>query len=83
MLSKLVTAIWKKGNLRCDANVSVRIKGSKELGTRCEIKNLNSISNIQKAIQFEANRQVEIIENNGIIDQETRLFDAVNNETKQ
>lgn len=72
----------EKGNLRCDANVSVRIKGSKELGTRCEIKNLNSISNIQKAIQFEAKRQVEIIENNGIINQETRLFDAVNNETR-
>ncbi|MDA9231303.1 Asp-tRNA(Asn)/Glu-tRNA(Gln) amidotransferase subunit GatB [Rickettsiales bacterium] len=72
----------EKGNLRCDANVSVRVKGSKELGTRCEIKNLNSISNIQKAIQFEAKRQVEIIENNGIINQETRLFDAVNNETR-
>ncbi len=72
----------EKGNLRCDANVSVRIKGTKELGTRCEIKNLNSINNISKAIQFEAKRQVEILENGGEISQETRLFDAINGETR-
>jgi aspartyl-tRNA(Asn)/glutamyl-tRNA(Gln) amidotransferase subunit B len=72
----------EKGNLRCDANVSVKIKGVNELGTRCEIKNLNSTRNIMAAIEFEANRQVEILENGGEIDQETRLFDALTGETK-
>ena len=72
----------EKGNLRCDANVSVRKVGVKELGTRCEIKNLNSIRNISRAIEFEAARQVEILENGGKIDQETRLFDALNGETR-
>ena len=71
-----------KGNLRCDANVSVRLVGAKELGTRCEIKNLNSTRNISRAIEFEAERQVEIIENGGSINQETRLFDAVGGETR-
>jgi aspartyl-tRNA(Asn)/glutamyl-tRNA(Gln) amidotransferase subunit B len=72
----------EKGNLRCDANVSVRLVGAKELGTRCEIKNLNSTRNIMRAIEFEAARQVEILEDGGIIDQETRLFDALNGETR-
>ena len=72
----------EKGNLRCDANVSVKIKGEEQLGTRCEIKNLNSTRNIMAAIEFEANRQVEIIEDGGQIDQETRLFDALTGETK-
>jgi aspartyl-tRNA(Asn)/glutamyl-tRNA(Gln) amidotransferase subunit B len=72
----------EKGNLRCDANVSVRIIGEKKLGTRCEIKNLNSMRNISRAIEFEAKRQIEIIENGGKIDQETRLFDAVTGETR-
>jgi aspartyl-tRNA(Asn)/glutamyl-tRNA(Gln) amidotransferase subunit B len=72
----------EKGNLRCDANVSVRKIGEENLGTRCEIKNLNSIRNIFRAIEFEANRQVEILENNGKINQETRLFDALTGETR-
>ncbi len=72
----------EKGNLRCDANVSVRLVGAKKLGTRCEIKNLNSIRNISRAIEFEAARQVEILENGGSINQETRLFDALNGETR-
>ncbi|GDX35698.1 aspartyl/glutamyl-tRNA(Asn/Gln) amidotransferase subunit B [Alphaproteobacteria bacterium] len=72
----------EKGNLRCDANVSVRIVGEKKLGTRCEIKNLNSMRNIARAIEFEANRQVEILENGGKIAQETRLFDALTGETR-
>lgn len=72
----------EKGNLRCDANVSVRLVGAKELGTRCEIKNLNSTRNIMRAIEFEAARQVEILEDGGVIDQETRLFDALNGETR-
>ncbi len=72
----------EKGNLRCDANVSVRVVGEQKLGTRCEIKNLNSMRNIARAIEFEAARQVEIIENGGKIDQETRLFDALTGETR-
>jgi aspartyl-tRNA(Asn)/glutamyl-tRNA(Gln) amidotransferase subunit B len=72
----------EKGNLRCDANVSVRKVGEQKLGTRCEIKNLNSTRNIARAIEFEASRQVEILENGGKIDQETRLFDAITGETR-
>jgi len=71
----------EKGNMRCDANVSVRKKGD-EFGTRCEIKNLNSVKNIIKAIEYEAERQVDIIESGGTIDQETRLFDANTLETR-
>jgi len=71
----------EKGSMRCDANVSVRKPGGK-LGTRCEIKNLNSIKNIIKAIEYEAARQVEIIEGGGTISQETRLFDPDKNETR-
>jgi len=72
----------EKGNLRCDANVSVRKIGENKLGTRCEIKNLNSFRNIGRAIEFEAARQVEILENGGNISQETRLFDALTGETR-
>lgn len=72
----------EKGNLRCDANVSVRKIGEQKLGTRCEIKNLNSMRNISRAIEFEAARQVDIIENGGAVSQETRLFDAISGETR-
>ncbi len=65
----------EKGSMRCDANVSVR-RPNAPLGTRCEIKNLNSIRNIVKAIDYEIVRQIEILEDGGEIDQETRLFDA-------
>ncbi|MCB2081313.1 MAG: Asp-tRNA(Asn)/Glu-tRNA(Gln) amidotransferase subunit GatB, partial [Rickettsiales bacterium] len=71
----------EKGSMRCDANVSVRRPGE-GYGTRCEIKNLNSIRNIINAITYEANRQIEIIEGGGTIDQETRLYDANKNETR-
>ncbi|UCM92444.1 Asp-tRNA(Asn)/Glu-tRNA(Gln) amidotransferase subunit GatB [Candidatus Tisiphia endosymbiont of Melanophora roralis] len=71
----------EKGSLRCDANVSVRLLGN-PLGTRCEIKNINSIRNIMRAIEFEANRQVNLIENGQTIIQETRLFDADIGETR-
>ncbi len=71
----------EKGNLRCDANVSVRKPGG-ELGTRCEIKNLNSMRFMNKAIEFEAMRQVEILESGGQISQETRLFDSNKGETR-
>jgi aspartyl-tRNA(Asn)/glutamyl-tRNA(Gln) amidotransferase subunit B len=70
-----------KGNMRCDANVSVRKPGDK-LGTRCEIKNVNSVRFLHKAIEFEAMRQVEILESGGKIDQETRLFDSTKGETR-
>lgn len=72
----------EKGNLRCDANVSVKKVGETELGTRCEIKNLNSFRNISRAVEFEARRQVDLLEDGKKIDQETRLFDAVNGETR-
>lgn len=71
-----------KGNLRCDANVSVRRSSNDPFGTRCEIKNVNSVKFLMKAIEFEAARQVEIIEAGGTIDQETRLFDASTGETR-
>ena len=71
----------EKGNLRADVNVSVRRPGDK-LGTRCEIKNVNSIRFIGQAIEVEARRQIEIIEDGGTIAQETRLFDPVKGETR-
>jgi len=72
----------QEGSLRADVNVSVRIKGSDKLGTRCEIKNVNSIKFMQMAINYEANRQVDLIEDGKNIDQETRLFDTKKNETR-
>ena len=72
----------QEGSLRADVNVSVRIKGTDKLGTRCEIKNVNSIKFMQMAINFEANRQVNLIEEGKSIDQETRLFDTKKNETR-
>ena len=72
----------QEGSLRADVNVSVRIKGSDKLGTRCEIKNVNSIKFMQMAINYEANRQVDLIEDGKTIDQETRLFDTKKNETR-
>src|SRR5712671_3762637 len=72
----------EKGSLRADVNVSVRKAGSTELGTRCEIKNMNSINFIGQAIEYEARRQIEIIEDGGAIDQETRLFDPNKSETR-
>lgn len=72
----------QEGSFRCDANVSVRAKGSDILGTRCEIKNLNSFRFLEKAIDFEARRQIEILEDGGTIRQETRLYDANKDETR-
>jgi aspartyl-tRNA(Asn)/glutamyl-tRNA(Gln) amidotransferase subunit B len=71
----------EKGNLRADVNVSVRKPGG-ALGTRCEIKNVNSMRFIQQAIVYEARRQVELIEDGGTVEQETRLFDSVKGETR-
>ena len=72
----------QEGSLRADVNVSVKKKGAKNLGTRCEIKNVNSIKFMQMAINYEANRQVDLIEDGKKIDQETRLFDTKKNETR-
>ncbi len=72
----------QEGSFRCDANVSVRRLGSDKLGTRCEIKNLNSFRFLEKAIEFEARRQIETIEDGGTIKQETRLYDAERDETR-
>ncbi len=71
-----------KGNMRCDANVSVRLKGEEEFGTRTEIKNINSFKFVEKAINIEAERQIDILEDGGRIVQETRLYDSEKNETR-
>jgi aspartyl-tRNA(Asn)/glutamyl-tRNA(Gln) amidotransferase subunit B len=72
----------QEGSFRCDANVSVRPKGSDRLGIRCEIKNLNSFRFLERAIEFEAARQIEIMQNGGMIEQETRLYDPDKDETR-
>ena len=71
----------EEGSLRCDANISVRLKGAAVLGTKVEVKNMNSIRNVQKAIEFEIVRQIEILEMGGILSQETRGFVALNGST--
>ena len=71
----------EEGSLGSDANISVRIKGQKELGTKVEVKNMNSIRNVQKAIEFEIKRQIEELESGGKLSQETRGFDALNGST--
>jgi aspartyl-tRNA(Asn)/glutamyl-tRNA(Gln) amidotransferase subunit B len=72
----------QEGSFRCDANVSVRPKGQKEFGTRAEIKNVNSFRFVEKAIEFEVERQIELLESGGKVIQETRLYDSVKNETR-
>jgi len=72
----------EEGSMRCDVNVSVRKVGDTEFGTRCEVKNVNSIRHVMSAIEFEAQRQVEIIEGGGSINQETRLWDPNKGETR-
>jgi aspartyl-tRNA(Asn)/glutamyl-tRNA(Gln) amidotransferase subunit B len=72
----------QEGSFRCDANVSVRRKGESKLGTRAELKNLNSFRFVEKAINIEIERQIEILENGGSVVQETRLYDADKNETR-
>ena len=72
----------QEGSFRCDANVSVRKQGDTKLGTRCEIKNLNSFRFMEHAIEFEARRQIELIEDGKPIVQETRLYDPDKNETR-
>lgn len=71
----------EEGSLRCDANISVMKKGSKVFGTKIEVKNMNSIRNVQRAIEFEVKRQIDALENGETLSQETRTFDAVNGKT--
>jgi len=72
----------QEGSFRCDANVSVRPVGQEELGTRAEIKNINSFRFVEKAINHEIERQIEVIEDGGRVIQETRLYDADKDETR-
>src|SRR5574342_23252 len=72
----------EEGSFRCDANVSVRRKGESKLGTRCEIKNMNSFRFLRQAVDYEVRRQVEIVLAGGKVEQETRLFDPARGETR-
>ena len=72
----------QEGSFRCDANVSVRPAGQKELGTRAELKNINSFRFLERAINYEIERQIDLIEGGGTVIQETRLYDADKNETR-
>ena len=72
----------QEGSFRCDANVSVRRVGADKLGTRCEIKNVNSFRYVEKAINYEVARQIEVLEGGGKIAQETRLYDSAKDETR-
>ncbi len=72
----------EEGSMRCDANISIMPKGSKEFGTRAEIKNVNSFSALQKAIEYEIDRQIDIVEEGGQVVQETRLWDDNSRETR-
>jgi len=80
--TKVSDVSMELGSLRCDANVSVRKKGETKLGTRTETKNLNSFKAVVKAIEYEINRQIEVLENGGRVVQETRLWDEENAVTK-
>ncbi|MGJ8687261.1 MAG: Asp-tRNA(Asn)/Glu-tRNA(Gln) amidotransferase subunit GatB, partial [Spongiibacteraceae bacterium] len=71
-----------QGSLRCDANVSVRLKGDEKLGTRAEVKNINSFRFVERAIKVEAQRQIDLLEDGGSVKQETRLYDSDKNETR-
>jgi aspartyl-tRNA(Asn)/glutamyl-tRNA(Gln) amidotransferase subunit B len=71
----------EEGSLRCDANISVRLLGAKEFGTKVEVKNMNSIRNVQRAIEHEIVRQIDILENGGTFGMETRQYDALKNVT--
>ena len=72
----------QEGSFRCDANVSIRVRGQTKLGTRTELKNLNSFRFVEKAIQVEIERQIEVLEDGGEVIQETRLYNADKNDTR-
>lgn len=85
MIKQIVTYLgicdgnMEEGSLRCDANVSVRLRGEKRLGTKTEVKNMNSFRNVERALEYEINRQIELIEEQGSVVQETLLWDADRN----
>ncbi|MGR8933036.1 MAG: Asp-tRNA(Asn)/Glu-tRNA(Gln) amidotransferase subunit GatB [Gammaproteobacteria bacterium] len=79
---KICDGNMQEGSFRCDANVSVRPKGQEKFGTRAEIKNLNSFRFIERAINYEIERQIELIESGGEVVQETRLYDAIKDQTR-
>jgi aspartyl-tRNA(Asn)/glutamyl-tRNA(Gln) amidotransferase subunit B len=79
---KICDGNMQEGSFRCDANVSVRRKGAAKLGTRAEVKNVNSFRFVEKAIDYEIDRQIRVIEAGGEVVQETRLYDAAKNETR-
>jgi aspartyl-tRNA(Asn)/glutamyl-tRNA(Gln) amidotransferase subunit B len=82
MYTSVCDGNMEEGSLRCDANVSVRRAGSPQLGTRTEVKNLNSFRFLSRAIEFETRRQIEILTSGGQVEQETRLFDPAAGETR-
>ena len=71
----------EEGSMRCDANISVNLIGTDKFGERCEVKNMNSMRNVMRAIEFEAKRQIDLIESGGTVEQETRSFNAVDAST--
>src|SRR5207249_8141370 len=71
----------EEGSMRCDANISIRLKGESKLGTKVEVKNLNSIKNVKKAIEYEVQRLIDLVEMGGSVVQQTRSFDATNDST--
>jgi aspartyl-tRNA(Asn)/glutamyl-tRNA(Gln) amidotransferase subunit B len=73
----------EEGSLRCDANVSIRPRGQKEFGTRTELKNMNSFRNVERAITYEIERQIELVESGGEVVQQTLLWDPNKLETRQ
>src|SRR5215208_4250559 len=79
---KICDGNMQEGSFRCDANVSVRPKGEQKLGTRAELKNLNSFRFVERAIEFEIARQIELLEGGGKVVQETRLYDPAKDETR-
>ena len=72
----------EEGALRCDANISIRLRGAEKFGTKAEVKNLNSFRNVQKALEYEIERQIDMLEQSQIIHQETRLWDAAKHQTR-
>lgn len=71
----------EEGSMRCDANISVRLIGAKEFGTKVEVKNMNSMRNVQRAIEFEIGRQIDVLENGGTLELQSRQYDALKNVT--
>lgn len=78
----ICTGNMEEGALRCDANVSVRLRGAEKFGTKAEVKNLNSFRNVEKAIEYEISRQIELIESGGTVQHETMLWDAGKHQTR-